>query len=168
MESKWHEEHRQRLCRHLYKMKLRIQYFTAVGLILLLLALAWFASSIGNLESEETFPAAITRDCAPWDGAAFTVSIPYEPGSLINISIWRAPHLKLPTRFLFPDAVAGGGAASLLLRFSYSQPLRGTVFFWGVQPGKPVQGQFDLLTEAGQPLRGRFRAEWKGDAVFCG
>jgi hypothetical protein len=124
--------------------------------------------SIRNRQPAQIFPATIKRDCAPWDGSAFLVSIPYSAGSMINISIWQAPELKLPVTFSFPEDSMTHGNATYLVRFSYSVQLSGTVFFWRVEQGRPVAGWFDLHTEAGQPLRGKIKAEWRNEAVYCG
>jgi len=123
---------------------------------------------IPSHELTRVFPATIKRDCAPWDGAAFTVSIPYNSGSTIYISIWQSPDMKLPRIFTFPDEIGGNGSASYLIRFSYSTQLSGKVFFQSVFPDKTVKGWFDLVTEADQPLRGKFAAEWDDTQAYCG
>jgi len=135
---------------------------------LLVIGFILLGISFRNRQSAQIFPATINRDCAPWDGSAFLVSIPYDAGSVINISIWHAPDLKLPVTFSFPDDSMKDGNVSYLLRFSYSVELAGTVFFWRVEQERPVEGWFDLHTEAGQRLRGKFNAEWGNEAVYCG
>ena len=159
-------EHTQPVHRQLYKMKPRTQFFIVIGL--LILGIALFTFSTRNQQPVQFFPAAINRDCAPWDGSAFTVSIPYESGSIIYVSIWQSPDLKLPVTFTFPDQTGRVGNATVLLRFSYSVQLTGKVFFWHVEQGIPVEGVFDLITEAGRPLKGRFKAEWGDEIVYCG
>ena len=149
-------------------MKTRAPFSLAVGLLILLLGVVIFASSKQNQGPIKAFPATINRDCAPWDGAAFTVSIPYEAGSFINILIWQTPDIRLPSRFSFPDETMRLGNATFLLRYSYSVPLAGTVFFWRVEQGSPVEGRFDLVTEAGQRLKGTFKAEWGNEVAYCG
>jgi hypothetical protein len=149
-------------------MKSRTPFLLASIFLILLSVIAIFTFSARNQEPLPVFPATINRDCAPWDGSAFTVAIPYDPGSFINISIWREPDIKLPARFSFPDESMRMGSASFLLRFSYSVELTGTVFFWHVEQGSPVEGRFDLRTEAGQRLTGKFHAEWGDQIAMCG
>ena len=149
-------------------MKSRTQYFILIGLIVFILGIALFTFSTRDQEPAQVFPATVNRDCAPWDGSAFTVSIPYEAGSVINISIWQSPDIKLAVKFSFPDETMRIGNATYLLRFSYSVQLTGTVFFWRVDMESPVEGEFDFLTEAGQRLKGKFKAEWGNEIVYCG
>src|SRR5438552_15708852 len=59
--------------------------------------------------------AEIHRDCAPWDGSAFTVSIQPLAGvtqikpTTLHISIWQDPNLPSGGRFQFPDDTAKVG-----------------------------------------------------------
>lgn len=154
--------------RHLCKMNSRTQFFIAIGLLILVLGIPLFLLATQNQRPAPVFPATINRDCAPWDGAAFTVSIPYQPGTIINISIWRSPDIRQPVRFSFPDDTGQVGNATFLLRYSYSVQLIGRVFFSRVEQGIPVEGNFDLVTPAGQRLKGKFKAEWGNEIVYCG
>lgn len=149
-------------------MKTRAPFFIAIGLLILIASITWFTFLTPNQEPAQVFSATINRDCAPWDGAAFIASIPYEASSFINISIWQSPDIKLPATFAFPDETVTIGNAAFLLQDSEPAPLTGTVFFWRVEQGSPVEGRFDLVTEAGQRLKGRFRAEWGNEVVYCG
>ena len=149
-------------------MKSRTWFLITIALLIFILGATFFMSSARFHEPAQVFPATINRDCAPWDGTAFTVSIPYEPGTFINISIWQAPDLKLPVRFSFPDETMRVGTATFLVRYSYSIPLSGKVFFWQVERDSPVEGEFDLVTEAGQHLKGKLKAEWGNETVYCG
>lgn len=147
-------------------MKSRILFFIAVGL--LLLGVTLFIFSTRNQEPAQVFSATINRDCAPWDGTAFMVSIPYTPGTMIRISIWQAPDMKYPVTFSFPDDSGEVGNATFLLRYSYSVQLTGRVFFSRVEQGVPVEGRFDFVTEAGQRIKGTFIADWEDEIVLCG
>ena len=149
-------------------MKPRTLFLITIGLLIIILGIAWISFLTRNQEPTQVFPATINRDCAPWDGAAFTVSIPYEAGSAIYISIWQSPDIKLPVKFSFPDESMRIGNATYLLRFSYSVQLTGTVSFWRVEQGIPVEGRFNLVTEAGQQLKGKFKAEWGNEIVYYG
>ena len=98
--------------RHLCMTKSRTLFCVTIGL--LILGIALFTFSTRNQEPVQIFPATINRDCAPWDGSAFTVSIPYDSGSVIYISIWQLPDIKLPAKFSFPDESIRIGNATYL------------------------------------------------------
>jgi len=154
--------------RHLYKMKSRTRFFTVIVVLFLVLGISWFTCKTRNKDPMQVFPATINRDCAPWDGSAFTISIPHEPGTIINISIWQSPDIKHPAGFSFQGITMRNGNASYLLRYGYSIQLTGNVFFRRVERGNPVEGDFNLITETGQRLKGRFIAEWEDEVVTCG
>ena len=139
-----------------------------IGLLAIILAVALFAFSIRSQELAQTFPATVNRDCAPWDGAAFTVSIRYDPITTITISIWKSPDIKFPSTFSFPDETGQVGYAYILPELGPLQQLSGEVSFWRVDGESPVEGRFDLLTEAGRQFRGQFKAEWGNEIVYCG
>jgi hypothetical protein len=148
-------------------MARHIRSITIISLTILVTGIALYAFSTRNQPPAQIFPATINRDCAPWDGSAFTVSIPMQ-GKAITISIYQSPDIKLPTTFLFPDDTLSVGNALLLLPVGSPGPLTGKVSFQRVVPGIPVEGQFDLLTNAGEHFKGQFIAEWKNEIVFCG
>lgn len=114
------------------------------------------------------FLATINRDCAPWDGSAFTLSIPTEDGTIIHISIWQSPDIKLPVSFSFPDETGQIGAAYILPELHPLQQFSGEVSFKRVEEGIPVEGVFNLETESGKQFKGRFKAEWGNELVYCG
>ena len=147
-------------------MKFRTPFFIAVTL--LIFGIAWFTFSNRNKEPAQVFPATINRDCAPWDGSAFTVSIPTNHGIIIHISIWQSPDIKRPVRFSFPDKSGQIGFAYILPEVDPLQQLSGEVSFTRVKEGIPVEGEFDLITESGKQLKGRFKAEWGNQVVYCG
>ena len=138
-----------------------------LGLAFLLVGLAWQAFSMRDSEPENILPATINRDCAPWDGSAFTISIPIQGGSLY-ISIFQLPNLQHPTIFEFPDETMTVGKTVLTLPFSPAAPVRGNVRLQRVEQERPVEGRFDLVTETGQQLKGEFIAEWGDDIIYCG
>ena len=147
-------------------MKSRTLFFIAIGL--LLLGVAVFIFSTQNQEPAQTFSATINRDCAPWDGSAFTVSIRYDPTTTITILIWQSPDIKAPTTFTFPDDTGQVGTAYILPELDPLQQLSGTVFFSRVEEGSPVEGRFELITEAGQRFEGQFEAGWENQIALCG
>ena len=149
-------------------MKPLTRFFITVALIVLMLGLALFVYVEELSEPITVFPATINRDCAPWDGAAFTVSIPYDAVSVITISIWESPDFKIPTTFLLPDVEGQVGYAYILSELDSLIPLKGEVSFQRVGEGRPIEGRFSLTPESGEVFAGRFIAEWGEQMALCG
>lgn len=147
-------------------MKSRTLLFIAFGL--LILGIGWYTFSVRNQEPAQIFPATVNRDCAPWDGSAFTVSIHYDPATTLTIFIWESPDINIPTTFTFPDDTGQVGTAYILPELGPYQPLSGTVFFWRVEEQNPVKGRFEFVTETGQRFEGQFEAEWENTIALCG
>ena len=147
-------------------MKFRTQLFVAVAL--LISGIAWFTFLNRNKEPAQVFPATINRDCAPWDGSAFTVSIPMNDGTIIHVSIWQLPEIRFPVRFSFPDESGQVGIAYTAPELDPLQQLKGEVSFRRVEKGIPVEGEFDFRTESGKRFKGRFKAEWGNEIIYCG
>ena len=116
----------------------------------------------------QMFQASINHDCAPWDGSAFTVSIPLRDGSTMNISIYRSPDIKLPSSYSFPDETMREGNALLLLPAGIPEQWTGKVWFQRVDEGIPVEGRFHFKSEAGVQFEGKFVAEWGHEIIYCG
>jgi len=148
-------------------MTRRIYSLTIISLIILIAGFALYALARRSQILEQTFSATINHDCAPWDGSAFTVSIPME-GEGIAISIYQSPEIEHPTTFLFAEDTLSTGNALLILPLGSPQQLTGKVSFQKVAQDKPVKGQFDLVTSAGEHFKGKFSAEWKNEIVLCG
>lgn len=140
----------------------------AIGLFILVFGIVWLTFSTQDDEPAQIFPATINRDCAPWDGSAFTVSIPIEDKSIMDISIYRSPEIRLPVRFSFPDETMSLGHALYLTPPGLPEQLTGTVFFQRVERGKPVEGRFNFTSERGEQFKGRFIAEWGNEIIYCG
>lgn len=147
-------------------MKSRTLFFIAPGL--LILGIALFSFSTRDQEHVQVFPATINRDCAPWDGSAFRVSVPMSAGNVIDISIWQSPDIKFSKTFSFPDATGQVGNASIRSASGEYEQLSGTVFFQRVDNGSHVEGRFELATETGQRFAGQFEAEWENKVALCG
>jgi hypothetical protein len=147
-------------------MKLQNQFLIASSLLVLVIAV--FAFSTRNQEPARVFPATINRDCAPWDGSAFTMSIPLQDGSLLNISIYQSPDINRPATFSFPDESRRVGNASYLLPSGEYEQLSGKVSFQRVAEGMPVEGKFNVRSERGEQFKGRFVAAWDNLTVMCG
>ena len=150
-------------------MKSRVFLYVALGLLLLIaLGSTWFFYQDDSQGPLQVFPATINRDCAPWDGSAFTVSIPLHDRSSMAISIYRSPDLKLPASFSFPDESMRDGIALLLLPVGTPEQLIGRVWFQRVEYGMAVEGRFRFRSESGEEFEGRFVAEWGDGITFCG
>ena len=115
----------------------------------------------------QVFPATINRDCAPWDGAAFTVSIPVEE-SVLDISIFQSPAIGYPADFSLDEESMDTGDAFLLPSAGSPEQLTGKVHFEPVEEGMPVEGEYHFTTQSGEPLTGRFKAHWGNEIVYCG
>lgn len=149
-------------------MKSRTQYFTIIVLLITLFAIAILTFFKRSQEQGQLFPATINRDCAPWDGAAFTVKIRMSDGLTLDISIWQSPEIKLPTTFSFSDETQQVGNVSLIPQAGMPEQLTGEVWFQSVGEGMPVEGRFNLTSERGEQFKGNFAAEWDGQIVYCG
>ncbi|MBM3125184.1 MAG: hypothetical protein FJZ87_08925 [Chloroflexi bacterium] len=149
-------------------IKPRTAPYGLITVPILLLGGLWYLYVLQSQESVQVFAASVVRDCAPWDGPAFTVSIPYEAGTIINISIYESPNIDHPARYSLPQGYSQVGQAVYFIRYSFSIPLTGKVSFPRVELGRPLEGEFDLRTESGHRLNGRFEAEWIDEIVYCG
>jgi hypothetical protein len=142
--------------------------FILLGLLAITSGLLWLILSPRDPEKLKVFNATASRDCAPWDGAAFTVSIPYDSVSVIEISVWQSPNIKLPVTFTFNDQMGKIGSAVYQPRYGAPVWLSGSVFFPYVQDGVPFTGVFHLKTESGVPFQGKIKAVWENHLVMCG
>jgi hypothetical protein len=149
-------------------MKSRISLYVFLGLLLIALGGIWFFSRAETQTQPQVFPAVVNRDCAPWDGSAFTVSIPLPNRSSTAISIYQSPDIQFPASFSFPDESMSQGHALLLLPVGSPEQLTGTVWFQRVEQGTPVEGRFQFRSEAGVQIEGRFIAEWGDEIIYCG
>ena len=163
-------EHHNPVHRHQHMMKSRTQLFIAIGLFILGIALYTFLNGLTRDQpSRQAFPATIQRDCAPWDGSAFTVHIPINAGTIIDISIWQTPDIQFPKTFSFPDDTGQVGNASLIHPGGLPGQLSGSMSFSGVDhPSTVVEGRFDLKNENGTQYKGTFKAEWDDQIMLCG
>ena len=149
-------------------MKYRTLIYFLISMAAIGSAVIWFIRLPKDPEVIRVFTARINRACAPWDGAAFTVFISYDPFSEIEISLWRAPNIEYPTTFSFPDLTGKVGDAIYQPQVGELQQLSGKVFFQRVEESSPVSGEFDLRSVNGNRYRGRFNAIWENHIVLCG
>lgn len=153
--------------RHLH-MLMKSRTILVFAIVLLILGVTVFTFKTRNQQPEQIFPATVNRDCAPWDGSAFSVSIPMSAGAVVDIYIWQSPDIKFSKTFSFPDNTGQVGNASLRSVSGEYEQLSGTVFFQRVDEGSPVAGRFELVTEAGQRFEGQFEAGWENRVAVCG
>ena len=106
-------------------MKYRTSLYVLLALLLIALGGIWFFYAWEAQAPAQVFPATVDRDCAPWDGSAFTVSIPLSDTSTISISIYRSPDIKLPSSYSFSDETMSEGHAYLLLPDGLPEQLAG-------------------------------------------
>ncbi len=147
-------------------MKLRTLFYALVAPVALGISLLLFPAN--DQESPRIFDATVNRDCAPWDGPAFSILIRYEPGSIIAISIWRSPNLRFPAAFSFPDKTRTVGDVLYLPQFGSPTQLSGRVSFRQAEHGIPVGGEFDLRAPGGRQFLGKFKALWTDALALCG
>jgi hypothetical protein len=149
-------------------MMMKSKALFVIAVILLFLGISLFVIYKPNQENRNTYPATVYRDCAPWDGAAFTVQIPLGRGDVIDISIWKSPEIQIPITFTFPDDTGQTGNAILSHHVGQLDALSGTVRFQSVVEGQPVRGSFNLHNESGEIFEGSFEAEWDDQFFLCG
>jgi hypothetical protein len=148
-------------------MKSRTSLYVLVILIIAALGGIWFVYKLGDQEPTHIFPATINRDCAPWDGSAFTISIPMQ-GSIMHITIYQSPTIKHPIAFSLQEGTEDIGDAFLLPSVGSPEQLTGKVFFNRVEEENPVEGEFRFRTKSGKRIIGRFQANWGNEIIYCG
>jgi hypothetical protein len=149
-------------------MKSHSQFFKALALVFVVLGIAVYSYFTTNTEPQPLFSATIHRDCAPWDGSAFTVRIPLENGDMIDISIWQSPDIQFPKTFSFPDDSMQVGNAILIHPIGLPDMLSGNVRFEQVNREDIVRGKFALFNEQGEQFKGAFEAQWDDQIILCG
>ena len=143
-------------------------FLLIIGFVAFVIGVAWYMYP-GRGQPAQNYAANIQKDCAPWDGPAFTVAIPMDEGTAVSISIWQSPEeIKSPVAFQFPDNSAQVGNASVMLPEGMPEELSGKVSFDRFGPEGPVSGQFELTNADGQQLIGTFVAEWNEVNMLCG
>lgn len=149
-------------------MKPQTRFFVTAAVIVMVLGVALFIYSVQLSEPRTIFSATVYRDCAPWDGAAFTVSIPYDTVSVIMISIWRSPDFEIPGTFSLPNEARQVGSAYIVSQLDPLIPLKGEVSFQRIGRTGPIEGRFSLTSERGETFAGKFIADWGEQMAICG
>jgi len=148
-------------------MKSQTAIYALIALVTIALGSIWLSYLRQDSAPRQVFPATIHRDCAPWDGSAFTVSIPMDE-SVLNISIFQSPAIKHPAVFSLHEEAADVGSAFLISPDGSAEPLMGKVSFQRVEERIPVEGEYHFRTASGKQVTGRFQAEWGNEIVYCG
>jgi len=149
-------------------MNSRLPLYLLILLVILALGGIWYFYTLPKHRDKQIFPATVNRDCAPWDGSAFTVFVRYDATTTITISIWKSPELKFPVMFSFPDKTGQVGIAYILPELDPLEELTGKVWLQRVGQGIPLVGRFRLTSVQGRVYEGRFVAEWASQVVYCG
>ena len=149
-------------------MKPRNAFYVMAGLLIVFAALIWIYSRTKDNGDIPAYNATVNMECAPWDGAAFRISIPYKMGSVIGISIWQTPDIKAPVDFSFPDQTGHVGDAVYQPQFVDAEQLSGTVTLQTVGREIPVEGRFNFTLAGGESFNGKFKAQWGNQIMLCG
>jgi len=149
-------------------MKTRNLFNTILALLVLFLGIALIALSAQRRQPARVFPATVNRDCAPWDGSAFTLSLRYDAVTTITVSIWKSPSFLLPVTFSFPDETMRLGTAYSVKEVDPLEMLTGRVTFQRVEQGIPIEGRFSFTSAGGEAYDGKFVAEWGSQQAYCG
>jgi len=128
----------------------------------------WKYSTIQTQHTDVVYDAIVNRDCAPWDGMAYTITIPDQTGSTIVVSIWKSPGFPFPISYSFPDSSGRVGAAIHQSAFGSYQPLSGKITLQPFEAGSPIEGRFNFTSENGEQMKGNFKAEWGNQIALCG
>ena len=150
-------------------MKPRNSFLLVIGVLVLILGVAWYMYPGRQQEATLDYTATIQQDCAPWDGGAFLVKIPLENGDIIDVAIWESPAIQTKKTFSFLEEPSQVGYASLVHTPESGEQLVGKVSFTLMDLDGPVEGIFELETiDSGQHFVGRFHAEWLDQIILCG
>lgn len=135
---------------------------------LIIAIILWIYFTTQAAGDATVFEATVNHDCAPWDGMAYTITIPYRAGSMIDVSIWKSPDFQFPVTYSFPDSSGGVGTAIHQSAFGSFQQLSGKITLQPFDVGSPIVGSFNFTSESGEQFKGNFKAEWGNQSAICG
>jgi hypothetical protein len=161
-------EHSRLADRQFDMVRSRTSLYLLIVLVIFALGGLFHFYSFSNKEPTQNFPATVNRDCAPWDGVAFSVMVEIDSRTTLYISIWRSPDIKFPSTFVLPENEGQIGNAYILPELGPYTPLNGDVWFQRVDEGLPIEGRFRFTSERGERFEGRFVAEWGSQMAYCG
>ncbi|MBP6750240.1 MAG: hypothetical protein KA144_11415 [Xanthomonadaceae bacterium] len=116
--------------------------------------------------------ARVEKTCAPWDGAAFVLSVRLgrsdDPMALpgLRLSVWRSPLFDRAQTVAFVEDAAEIGVVSHIDEAERSTTLEGEARFIPVANGA-IEGTLNLKSTDGRRFERRFRAPPTGTPL-CG
>ncbi|MGN6153603.1 MAG: hypothetical protein ACTHOH_16600 [Lysobacteraceae bacterium] len=123
---------------------------------------------------EAAATAQIARSCAPWDGAAFTVSVPatgdgVDPAALpaLRLSVWSAPQFDGERTVVFAEGDDRTGMALYAETVDRATPLTGEATFRQAADGS-IEGTLRLKAADGRRFERRFRGRLDPATAMCG
>ena len=148
-------------------MKYRTLFYTLIGsLVVAIILWIYFTTQAGG--DSTIFEASVNQDCAPWDGMAYTITIPFHAGSMIDVSIWQSPDFQFPVTYSFPDSSSRVGTAGYKSASGSVQQVSGKIILQPFEVGSPINGMFNFTSEDGEQFKGNFKAEWGNQDTACG
>ena len=123
--------------------------------------------------SEPVATARIARTCAPWDGAAFTVSVHVghgvDPAALpgLQLSVWSSPQFDGERKVVFAEGDDRSGLAFYAETAEHTTPLTGEATFRQAADGS-IEGTLRLKAADGRRFERRFRGRLDPGTVMCG
>jgi hypothetical protein len=148
-------------------MKPKILLPAVLGSLTMMIIL-WIYFATQPLRTEAVFEATVNSDCAPWDGMAYTITIPQPAGTGIIVSIWQSPDFQFPVTYSFPDSGGRVGTAVSQPTSGIVQQLNGTITLQPFSLGKPIEGRINFTSNAGRQYIGNFTAQWGTQRALCG
>jgi hypothetical protein len=148
-------------------MKSTIQLYALIGSLILAIIL-WLYFTSQTVKNDPIFAATVNQDCAPWDGMAYTITIPDEAGSVVRVSIWQPADFQLPVMYSFPDSSGKVGAADYQSASESVQQVSGKITLQPFAAKAPIEGMFDFTLENGRKIKGIFKAKWGDQIALCG
>lgn len=122
---------------------------------------------------EAVATARIARTCAPWDGAAFTVSVPagngVDPAALpaLQLSVWSSPQFDGERKVVFAEGDDRTGVAMYAETADHATPLTGEATFRQAADGS-IEGTLRLKAADGRRFEQRFHGRLDDRVVMCG
>lgn len=139
-------------------MKSQIPVY-ALACTLVLAVILWIFFRTPTAENDTVFEASVNRDCAPWDGMAYTINIPDQAGSMIEVFIWQPPDFQFPVTYSFPDSSGRVGVVIHQSTLGSVQQLSGTITLQPFNIGSPLLGRFNFKSSDRKQFTGNFKAE---------
>lgn len=138
------------------------------------LVLACGACGAGQSTRPEAVAVArIARACAPWDGAAFSVSVPLREGAdatalpALRVRVWSPPRFEHARTVVFGDGDDRTGVAQYAESEDRAMPLTGEATFRQAADGG-IEGTLRLKAADGRRFERRFRGPLDPGQVMCG